>query len=366
MHLERLFGSAFPLELVAEWRVRRVETKGIAANVLLGSQPIWLVLTLRDGRKLEAHARGPGPEHESIRAVIAELAQRKLREVLEGLAHGASFTLGAVELRPEGVRFGGRLLRWEAVAGYAVRDGGLLWDDERGKLAGEVWLNDAPFCDALVGVFEAKLPGKDYDRMQPGQGPRHGYFSITARTRVPGTFKYQLHVFILGPLLVALAFGLYVGGRRAWMLFGPEPPRMPKPYVAALPAAKEFLEERAPKGEACSFGSGEVELLAADGGSASRYEGHEWKPMEVDEVGYASTFHVWTVAHGEVRVAEWDASAGAARCYAAAPSEGAPEALARKLAHGWEAPAASAKASASAPPSGSVPGPTRSAPKPRR
>jgi hypothetical protein len=150
--------------------------------------------------------------------VIAALTQLKRIEVLDGLARGRSFTLGQVELRPEGVRFGGRLVPRQGIAGYAVRGGGLVWDDERGKLAGEVWIDDQPFADALLDVFQIRRPGRDDERMPPGQGPRHGFFSITARTRIPGTFESPLHVFILGPLLVASAFGVHVAGRRAWLL----------------------------------------------------------------------------------------------------------------------------------------------------
>lgn len=99
-----------------------------------------------------------------------------------------------------------KVTRWENVAGYAVRQGGLLWDDEKGNLAGEVRLANIPFADALVLAIGRRLPGKDYARMAPGEGPHGGVFAVTARTRTPGTFKYGQQLAAGIGMLMLLAF----------------------------------------------------------------------------------------------------------------------------------------------------------------
>lgn len=214
--LEFLFGCSFPLDMVVDVRVHRARVSGIAA-IALGDQPTTLTLGLSDGRRIEARSRGPGREQTSIEAVVRALAKSRATAALAAIGRGDAFAFGDVALRPDGILFEGKVTRWDAIAGYAIRDGGLLWDDLEGNLAGEVRLANIPFSDALCLAIAHKLPGKDYARMPPGEGPHGGVFAITARTRTPGTFKYQLHTFAALLLLPLLIYGgLRIN--RAWKL----------------------------------------------------------------------------------------------------------------------------------------------------
>lgn len=235
--LELLFGFSFPLDSVIDVRVWRAKASGIAA-LALGDEPTTLNLILNDGTRLEAKSRGKGQEQLAIEQVTRALAHSRATAALEAISVGHTFAFGEVALRPDGILFGGKVTRWEDIAGYAVREGGLLWDDAQGNLAGEVRLASVPFADALVLAISRRLPGKDYARMAPGDGPHGGVFAVTARTRNPGTFKYQLHV--LG-LLVAIPLLVFVfaQARRAYLLstYDDASPK-PVPVTAATIEAK--------------------------------------------------------------------------------------------------------------------------------
>jgi hypothetical protein len=204
--LELLFGRSFPLDNVIDVRVHRARASGIAA-IALGDEPTTLTLTLVDRTCLEARSRGRGPQQTAIETVIYALAQSRAAAALAAIRAGHTFAFGDVAVRPDGLLFAGKVTRWDDVAGYAIRHGALLWDDAKGDLAGEVRLAKIPFSDALVLVLRNRLPGRDYARMPPGEGPHGGVFALTARSRVPGTFRYQPHlvaVLFLLPVLVVV------------------------------------------------------------------------------------------------------------------------------------------------------------------
>lgn len=221
--LELLFGRTFPLSCVVDVRVYRARASGVTA-IALGDEPTTLRLTLSDRTRLEARSRGRGPQQTAIEAITRALAESRAKAALHAIAAGHTFAFGAIGVRPDGILYEGKVTRWEKISGYAIREGVLLWDDENGDLAGEVGLAKIPFSDALCLVVRRRLPGRDYARMPPGHGPYGGAFAVTARTRTPGTFKYQLHVvaaLFLMPLL------LFVGMRihhRAVMAMDSGPP----------------------------------------------------------------------------------------------------------------------------------------------
>jgi hypothetical protein len=187
--LDLLFGYTFPLDTIIDVRVHRARASGITA-LALGDQPTTLNLILSDGTRLEAHSRGRDPQQIAIESLTRALAQSRAAAAIEAIAEGHTFAFGEIALRPDGILYGGKVTRWERVAGYAIRQGGLIWDDEMGNLAGEVRLANIPFSDALCIALARRLPGKDYARMAPGEGPHGGVFAVTARTRTPGTPKY--------------------------------------------------------------------------------------------------------------------------------------------------------------------------------
>lgn len=339
---QRLFGMTFAPEDVVDCRVRRVRTRGVATAVALGALPTWLTLTLRDGRRFEARSRGPGPEQDDIAVVLDPITSLQLAAARDAMAAGRPHAFGPMELSAAGIVFRGNLTRWDDIAGFAARHGGFAYDDARGKLAGEVLLGDVPFGDALVAAVRERIPDRDYDGMSPGAGPRHGFFSITARTRVPGTFKYQLHVFLLGPLILVGVFGLYYVVHRARLRAEYSArERAPKPYVAGIPKASAALAS-APVAPACTrdlTGSTPM-LVSSDQSSVYAYSSYNWVRGSLDDIGWSSRFYVWSAANTDVHVVLWDESASAPRCHASAPvSAGAsPDAVAQKLVLGWQPP----------------------------
>lgn len=236
--LELLFGYSFPLDMVIDVRVFRARASGIAA-LALGDERVTLNLTLADGTRLEAKSRGRDRQALAIEAVTRALAQSRAAAALEAIERGDTFAFGKIALRPDGILFEGKVTRWENVAGYVVRDGGLLWDDHRGELAGEVRLANVPFSDALCLALARRLPGKDYARMPPGEGPHGGVFALTARTRAPGTCKYGKQLAAgIGMLLVLAYLGNFAW--RSYLDMSRPPARsvtVTAATVAAAPSA---------------------------------------------------------------------------------------------------------------------------------
>src|SRR6187551_2320831 len=120
--LELLFGYSFPLDTVIDVRVHRARASGIAA-LALGDQPTTLNLILSDGTRLEARSRGRDPNQLAIEAVTRALAQSRAAAAIAAIAEGHTFAFGEIALRPDGILFGGKVTRWEKVAGYTIRQG---------------------------------------------------------------------------------------------------------------------------------------------------------------------------------------------------------------------------------------------------
>lgn len=323
--LEILFGQPFPLESIVDLRVRRFQAKDVAARALVGSQPTHLTLTLADGRRLERSSRGPGPERDAIEAVVARVAAWKADEALRAIAGGGSFAFGPVTLSPVGIQHAGQLTAWDGILGFAVRQGGLVWDDARGRLAGEVLLPHVPFADGLCLAIARRLPGKDYARMPAGEGPQPGFFAITARTRIPGTFRYQKHLFLGVIPLVLLALGVaYVAQRASVMAGRPPAAKGPDPYLAWIDDAAAALRTpaavaSAPPCSASGVPHG-VHLVAADRSSVWSKGSHRgsWNPAEARDLRGASSFFAWTTEGPSVRVVRWEPATRKAVCTATA------------------------------------------------
>lgn len=363
----QLFGTTFAPEDVIDCRVRRVQMRGIASAVV-GSLPTWLTIGLRDGRRFEARSRGPGPEQDAIRAVLEPITAIQASAARAAIAGGPPHAFGDVTLSAQGIAIRGALTPWDQIAGWAVRYGGLVYDDERGRLRGEVMLGNIPFGDGLVAAMQERLPDRNYETMAPGAGPSHGFFSITARTRVPGTFKYQLHVFLLGPLILAASFGLYyVVHRIRLQAEYAERARMPKPYETGIDKAAAELAKR-DAGASCTkdMMGYEPKLASADRSSAFAYSSFAWKRVDVTDLGYRTQFYVWSVSGPDVRLVLWDESTSSVRCFASAPATSAasPEVVAQNLVLGWKPPPPPAPAPA--PPATSAPAPEKPAKKTKR
>lgn len=311
--VERLFGVSFPLEAITDLRVRRIRTRG-AMKIALGVQPTWLTVTLQDGRRLEARSRGNDPEHDAIEALLHRVAAPKANEALRAIASGKRYAFGSIVLDAHGIEHAGRLTRWDEIAGFAVRHGGLVWDDARGRLAGEVMLDDVPFADALRRVLAARLPGRDYEQMPRGQGPRHNAFSITARNRIPGTYKYALHVVCaLVPLLVLVFGGYYAIHRASLLLERRAVENEPKTYLGSIDQAATALANPSTlaSAPACTRTTlaRRTHLVAADK-SAVSYKGTGtgvWHQGDLRGLRDATNFYVWTYDGRSVHVAQWDA-----------------------------------------------------------
>lgn len=336
--LEFLFQTSFPIEDVIDCRVRRVKAEGLVAAAALGFEPTWLTLTLRDGRVLTTKSRGPGADHDAIQTVIQAITTWKAGEALASLANGQPVSFDAIGFSGAGISLQGRVSSWREIAGWAVRKGGLMWDDASGRLVGEVLLDGLPFPDTVVAIIANRLPDKNYEAMSHGAAPKAGLFSITARTRIPGTFKYQMHV-LLGvvPALVALLVLVRVGNRLRVHGKQAANANAPKPYLAWIDEAAAQLAS-SPAAPFCAhralaYGTS---LVRADKTSLVYHaQDYGWFSGDLRHLsGGLSPFFVWSQFGTDVRLIEWDPEAKRALCIASSAAGTEPLKTAEDLADG--------------------------------
>lgn len=319
--LNELFQTSFPIDAVAECFVTRIRARG-AAVIVAGSEPTTLSITLTDGRKLQASSRGPGPKQDAINSVVRWINEWKANQTLAALSNGHTVQFGTVELTPEGIENKGVLTRWNEISGWAVRRGGLVYDNAHGRLAGEVWLPRIPFGDALCLVVAHRLPDKNYETMPPGAGPKHGFFSVTARIHVPGTSKYARHV-VVGAVPALIVLGALVLGVLSawdWVARAMTPPPDPHGRVDEALAALQQPSTIAGR-PTCSDSDPlfRAKLIPADKSNALVYQTNEWRTTTVDQLGYLRNFFVWSEEDGVVRVVEWDGIQEVAICVSHLP-----------------------------------------------
>jgi len=342
MSLASLFGHDVPIGAIVDCRVTRASARGLT-SVAVGSRPTWLKLTLADGRRLEAHSRGPGPEQDRIEAAIASINGAKIRETNATLARGGSVPFGELTLSVEGIHKGSSLTPWDHIAGWDVFAGELTILP-LGASRWTIWLGKVAFADALCEIVATRL-GAD-KRIQPS----------------PPIFNLKIVLGLAAAAItvVALVYGVDYLQRRHQ-----------RAVYAALPRGGAIVDEAAPvlsdraalaRLPACPTVDPEygTPLAASDKSSVRVFAGASgWKDADLDAI-YPSTkkIFVWSREGSGVRIVAWDHEQKTALCTSVREPRAAysPASLAGQAALGYpDAPTPSSSVSAA---------PTTSSPRP--